>query len=280
LVVLTPLFFGPGLVKVLGAPAWVTGPVDTAQGVALVILAYVGYYAGRRYRLSRTLWRGIRGGLGGQPSRYAKEAFLSGLWLVLTLGFYLPWQRVRLWRYEANHTRFGDRSFTFFGNGRKLLRTYLASLATAVGGSIAIAAAIHISGIGRLLVTYATDPFVIAAAAVAALTLLSSVGGFALVLFDAHWMRLQALGTSFGDVRLSAEINAFQLLRLRLGNLLIRVATLGLGWPFVAQRTLRFLCEAVTVHAADSLDELTQRPGAARPPAGGLAQLLDAGGFA
>jgi uncharacterized membrane protein YjgN (DUF898 family) len=281
LIVLSPIFVGPGLVKLAGASAGVSRAVDSAQGIVLLILAYFGYYTGRRYRLSRTTWRGIRGGLEGRAGTYSAHAVKSNLLSLITLGLYGPWQRVRLWRYEADNTRFGERFFAFTGSGRELFPAYIMSLVM-FGAACAIIGFVGYGTVmehARLVAqkkdlggVYVTGAFLV--------IMIPVSWTLAMLLYEAGWLSFQAERTQFGDVTLRADFRAWPLLRLRLGNLCLMLVTLGLGWPFVAQRTLRFLCRAIEVEGASSLDSLVQQPGAERPPAEGLAQLLDSGGIA
>lgn len=87
----------------------------------------IGYalYRARRYRLTRTIWRGIRFGQTGSAARYALMSLGWGLALILTLGLIMPIVVIRLSRYEINNTWFGDRHFEFEGNARDLFKTWL-----------------------------------------------------------------------------------------------------------------------------------------------------------
>src|SRR5437879_4402991 len=53
LVVLAPLLFAPQIARLAGASPGQTGIVQAVQVLLLLFLAYLGYYAGRRYRLNR-----------------------------------------------------------------------------------------------------------------------------------------------------------------------------------------------------------------------------------
>jgi uncharacterized membrane protein YjgN (DUF898 family) len=99
--------------------------VDVAYVGTLLMLSPLALYRARRYRLTRTVWRGIRFGQDGSAVRYMVLAVGYGLLTVLTLGFAYPWMRVALQRYKIGHTRFGDRSFTFEGRGIDLLAPWL-----------------------------------------------------------------------------------------------------------------------------------------------------------
>jgi uncharacterized membrane protein YjgN (DUF898 family) len=314
LVVVAPLLFAPAIAQLAGASPLLHGIVQAAQAFLLVFLAYLGYYAGRRYRLGRTLWSGIRGGLDGHAGLYALYAMLTGIATLLTLGLYAPWQRVILWRYEARHTNFGDGSFAFDGRGKHLVGAMLLSAALFV---IALTAAILLigalgyaawQGIGKdlfpgiareiqavvalvgkgdwktILEKYAHLLLAFVMAYFVLIFFLSFMlqAAFAVAFsrFHARWFNYVAEHTAFGALRLSARVTAWPMFKLLLGNLMLQVLTLGFARPFIAHRILRFTCGNLAVRGVDSLRVLRQSAGRPRPPAEGLAQLLDSGGFA
>src|SRR6185312_13302671 len=56
-------------------------------------------YRARRYRLTRTVWRGVRFWMDGSGWTYAMWAGLWGLLALITLGLALPWREAALERY-------------------------------------------------------------------------------------------------------------------------------------------------------------------------------------
>jgi uncharacterized membrane protein YjgN (DUF898 family) len=85
-----------------------------AQAVQLIILYYlvfVALYRARRYRLSRTIWRGIRAGQTGSSLAYAAKAL--GWWALAaaTLGLTVPLKNVRLFKLRMNNTWYGTQAF-------------------------------------------------------------------------------------------------------------------------------------------------------------------------
>ena len=91
-----------------------------------VFMFLVGFalYRARRYRLSRTVWRGIRGAQTGSAVDYARRYLGYVLLTTLTLGFFWPFMNMKLATYRLNHTWFGDRKIGFEGSGRDLFRTF------------------------------------------------------------------------------------------------------------------------------------------------------------
>jgi|SRR5665213_47295 len=74
-------------------------------------------YRARRYRLTRTIWRGVRFWMTGSGWAYAARATLWALLMVLTLGLILPWREAALERYKMRHSWYGDLQGGFEGRG-------------------------------------------------------------------------------------------------------------------------------------------------------------------
>jgi uncharacterized membrane protein YjgN (DUF898 family) len=89
--------------------------------VPLVVFLYVftqfAIYRARRYRMTRTVWRGVRFWMTGSGWNYALRASLWGAAMVLTLGLILPWRDAALERYKMQHTHYGDLQGSFEGSG-------------------------------------------------------------------------------------------------------------------------------------------------------------------
>lgn len=74
-------------------------------------------YRARRYRMTRTIWRGVRFWMTGSGWAYALRASLWGLAMIFTLGLVLPWRDAALERYKMQHTHYGDLQGSFEGKG-------------------------------------------------------------------------------------------------------------------------------------------------------------------
>jgi uncharacterized membrane protein YjgN (DUF898 family) len=74
-------------------------------------------YRARRYRLTRTVWRGVRFWMDGSGWAYAGRALLWGFLVFLTLGLALPWREAALERYKMRHSHYGDLQGSFEGQG-------------------------------------------------------------------------------------------------------------------------------------------------------------------
>lgn len=98
-------------------------------GAAVLIWFLMGYaiYRARDFRLSRTLWRGIRLDQTGSALGYAFRRFFWSLLLVVTAGLAYPFMAASLWSYRYRHSWYGDRRFTFTGSWKQLARPYYAA---------------------------------------------------------------------------------------------------------------------------------------------------------
>jgi uncharacterized membrane protein YjgN (DUF898 family) len=74
-------------------------------------------YRARRYRLTRTVWRGVRFWMSGSGWAYAARAAMWGILMLLTLGLIFPWREAALERYKMRHCHYGDLQGHFEGNG-------------------------------------------------------------------------------------------------------------------------------------------------------------------
>jgi uncharacterized membrane protein YjgN (DUF898 family) len=87
----------------------------------LAVLGQYAIYRARRYRLTRTVFRGLRFTQTGSAWVYALRA--AGWWVVtaLTCGLAYPFQLASLERYKMRHTFYGTLPGRFAGAGWRLL---------------------------------------------------------------------------------------------------------------------------------------------------------------
>jgi uncharacterized membrane protein YjgN (DUF898 family) len=107
----------------------VTIEVERAKGFAsfpLILFFYLfghfAIYRARRYRLTRTVWRGVRFWMDGSGWAYAVRAAGLGLLTLLTLGAALPWREAALERYKMRHCYYGELAGRFEGRGSELFK--------------------------------------------------------------------------------------------------------------------------------------------------------------
>jgi uncharacterized membrane protein YjgN (DUF898 family) len=94
--------------------------------IPLVLFFYMfgqfAIYRARRYRLTRTVWRGVRFWMDGSGWAYAVRAAGWGLLAGITLGAALPWREAALERYKMRHCHYGDLQGSFAGRGSEFFK--------------------------------------------------------------------------------------------------------------------------------------------------------------
>jgi uncharacterized membrane protein YjgN (DUF898 family) len=110
--------------------AFTAGPeayaaVQIGYFLLFYFLFFVATYRARRYRLSRTMWRGIRGGQTGSAMLYAVHGMFWSTITVLTLGLAYPVMRLKLQAYKTDRMTFGNRTFSFDGGIGPLFGAWL-----------------------------------------------------------------------------------------------------------------------------------------------------------
>lgn len=99
--------------------------IQVGYFVLFYFLFFVATYRARRYRLSRTMWRGIRGGQTGSAMLYAVHGMFWSTITVLTLGLAYPAMRLKLQAYKTDRMTFGNRTFSFDGGIAPLFGAWL-----------------------------------------------------------------------------------------------------------------------------------------------------------
>ncbi len=111
----------PGDIQVLGV-------MQGAQYLIVLFLINVAIFRARRYRLSRTQWRGVRAGQSGSAVGYSLRAMAWLLVTGLTLGICFPLFSIALHRYRTENTWFGGQRMNFDGRARDLMMSWLGAL--------------------------------------------------------------------------------------------------------------------------------------------------------
>lgn len=194
------------------------------MAVVLVITALLVVLAANsqlRYRLRHSQWRGLTGTYRGL-NKELLPLYLKGLFLtVITLGIYGPWLSVAVRRYLYSKLSFGNVTARFDGKGGELL----------------------LLGLKGMILTLLT------------LGIYSFWYGRDLYRWTARNTVLIQKGA---DHPLSTEVEAGDLFRLWVPNLLLLVVTLGLAFPWVVVRNMNFFCTQVVLPDGLDLDNLDQ----------------------
>lgn len=99
----------------------------------LVLFGYYAAYRARRYRLTRTVYRGVRFWMGGSAWRFAFLALLSLIATIVTLGLAWPWMQAKLETYRMRNSHYGNLQGDFHGTGWGLFKAlFWPALATLI----------------------------------------------------------------------------------------------------------------------------------------------------
>ncbi len=256
---------------------------------SLIVLVLYGMavYRARRYRLSRTLWRGIRGSMSGSPAQYTWRYFGALVLKFLTLGWSTPAMNLKLEDRIVNEAMFGSEPFGFAGSSAPLYRRYavcwlIMFAIVAAAGAAAILPLIAMRGdvssafhdLSRRGITPGLL-LIVLAASIAGLLLLGLVYTVVWAGYTARQMNVFAAYTKFGGTSFSLTATTPSLIGLNAGNLLIFIFTLGLGQPFIVQRKIRYFIDRLKAEGSVDWPAIRQSTAVLDKRGEGLADAFD-----
>jgi len=278
-----------------------------SQFAPLILIAYlvfVAQYAAQNYRLTRTSWSGIRGGMTGSAWKYGVKAFLFMLLNIVTLNFARPWTTLRLTEDRFNNSYLGDAKASLQASARPLYLSFIVGIVVSIVaiGLWAVIIWNILGSSGKLeeiayvfqeqqnaemegrepnltkdQVESAVYSFV--GALLAFYFGIAVIGIFAFAQYTAVLFRTIAGNLQLAELRFSSEVTAWSYIRLWLGNLLWVILTLGIGFPVAVHRSLRFFADRVAIHGELDVARLQQTT-LDRPKFGeGLLEAFDPGFF-
>ena len=284
----------------VGTEAEIIGRV--LVGVLLVYFIFVAQYAAQNYRLTRTLWSGIRGGMTGSAWKYGVKAFLLSLLNLVTLNLATPWVTLRLAEERFNHSYFGNAKASLQASAKSVYLSFILGFVFTILGMVL--AALIASGVAyAIIMAFDMMPLIqqllqasetgvpielteeqktqfglLMAAAV--LTFYFGIALVAVIAFApyvAALFRTIANNLQLAELRFSSEVTAWSYIKLWIGNILLVLLTFGLGLPIAVHRSIRFFCDRVTIHGELDVGRLQQTT-LDRPKFGeGLLEAFDPG---
>jgi len=249
------------------------GPtIVSALYVLVGFLASAGLYRARRYQLSRTCWRGIRGGQGGHAWRFGLMGLAVAVAVPVTLGWALPWGEMWLARYKLRHTRFGDHGFDCDATAAPSYRAFTMLWFVGVPGMVG--AGFLAWGLSEIFQKAGLESRSYVAMVLVYVIWVVMLT-FEYAAYKAALYQAQAAGTRFQGVSFTAKIDKWPLVRLFLGNLLISLFSLGILRPWAAQRTFRFTCKAIRASGTPDFAAIHQNADTGPRTGEGLASAFD-----
>ena len=231
----------------------------------IYVLWGAAIYRARRYQLSRTLWRGIRGTLVGSSITYSLTYFGSLMARGMSLGWTTPVLNTVLQEQIIGDMRFGDLAFKFKGRAGPLYPTYalcwfLSLIAIVIfiflfGAEMATLFGPEVQKVFDEIFKSDSQPTpeqIWTAGTVAAVLFISFVAMFLVIpmlwaIYSAKELATFANYTSAGNATFKLNATAGSLISLVVVNLLILIFTLGIGRPFIQQRLIRYMCDRMEV---------------------------------
>jgi uncharacterized membrane protein YjgN (DUF898 family) len=256
-------------------------------------LAYVGQFAGLRYRLSRTRWRGIRCALAGSAWGYGAMASFLVFANAFTAQLLTPVVSVNLARPRISNVRFGTLPFAFAGSSGDIYGRYLGFYFLNIIAWV-VAAAVTFGAIGGTIGSLGissdevlklfSQPSLRTVLIVAAIALGAYVVFGLLILplrcwWQAYLFRYLVSHSRAGEVLFATAISTRQMWGFLVLNYLIVVLTLGLGWPWVMHRTLKLIAAELWLYGAPDGAAIRQPPDRGPPFGEGLLDMFDVSGI-
>ena len=258
------------------------GKIEAASGamflfyIAIFYLSGVAGFRALRYRLSRTWWRGIRGGSDEPGWNYGGEYLGRVILAVFTMWIAWPWMATALFRSRWNQMSFGSLPFRSTLTADGLKRRWAAVYLVPIAGFALGALLLMIVGLG--VAADGNEPNPTFFAIIFAIFLM-----FYLIipLMTLHWYakyyRKAADTLALGDLEFGFDATTWDWLKLFLGNIALAVVTLGLGLAYWGYRNWAFMVRHLHLYGEINVSELGQSTTRAPTEAEGFADAFDMG---
>jgi uncharacterized membrane protein YjgN (DUF898 family) len=248
-------------------------------------------YRARKFQLSRTQWRGIRGTMAGSAMIYSLTYFGSMIAKSMTAGWATPVMNTVLQEQMIGDMRFGNAAFKFKGRAGPLYPTYAVCWFLSLLALIAIPVVLfNLAGLDWNALSEFFD-FTPGAEPPSELIGKIVVGLFGLFLafslvipalwaiYTAKELRTFANYTRFAGAQFHLDATTGSVIWLTVVNLLIIILTLGIGWAFAQQRLVKFVIDRLTVDGKVDIAQIRQATDQKMGRGEGLADAFDVGGL-
>lgn len=255
LAILGPPFFGFTLWIQLDPP--VLDPADPQAFYQRIILLYVilfllilisfyfshvAIFAAYRYRITRTLWHGIRGSVEGNAWRYGWLGFGLALLNSITLGWTQPWAHATLINYRMARTKIGNVPVQGQMDTKGLWVPF--SIAWVISAVVGIAVVMIITAIIVSNMDFRNPQA--SQMEIGIIGVLAYLAVPVTWLITVNWYRaalLRKVAQTFtaGGLTFAFPVRGGTLLWFVFSNTLILIFTLGLLYPYVILRYARFV---------------------------------------
>ncbi len=258
---------------------------EIIQNLFILVLLYlfgVAQYRARRYRLTRTRWRGIRWGMSGSSWRFGLVSFLTYLLIPISAGWIIPWRDRVLQNRLVNETRFGTTALKFDPHQINLYSSF----------AISWFGVIFILLVTGYLLFYFFGPQLTASFGQKVPPQPSTFAAFAVFLFLTYVLIVAAncvyhskkfncfiKATSIDQMKLELHATPLSLARLYLGNILLTTLTLGLATPIVQSRIVGYFVTRMSIEGSLDFTRIEQDYSKTERIGEGLAEAFDIDAF-
>ena len=289
-VLIIPVLIVPEIINLAAAPTpGVQSAVGGVQALIVFFLIPIAIFRARRYRLTRTRWRGIRGGQTGSSLAYGSTSFLWSIFNVVTLGLAIPYTRTHLARYRTKHTWFGNRSMVLAAKGRRLYPALFVSFLlyfAVLAVILMLAAALFFPIFQPMIEGRTPSPQEIILSLETSSVQLIVVFVSAMVLFTvptlwyaATEVRYFASCLNFMNLEFELDTGRWRYVWFVWTNQIMASLSLGLLLPVVYKRYVDFYAERFRYAGSFSEHELSRSELGAPERGEGLADAFDIGGI-
>lgn len=251
--------------------------VLTFGSLLMIFYLYgVARYRALRYRLSRTHWRGIRGGSDDPGFGYGLTCMWKTVVGWLPLGLLVPWSMTSLWNDRWNRLSFGPFPFEVRASASGLMGRYLLFYLAPIVLFIVLAV-LGVAGMRSGAQFTEADAAGFIFAMVLGILVFYVVLGLIALAFYAKFFREVVGATRWRELEFSFNASTRDWLVLFLGDIALVVCTLGIGLIFLSYRHWKFFVTHMEATGEILLDELTQSETRMAAQGEGLLDAFDIG---
>jgi uncharacterized membrane protein YjgN (DUF898 family) len=264
------------------------GQTEAAGALTFVMTFLIFYLIGLarfralRYRLSRTYWRGIRGGSEDPGFVYGWSYIWKNFVGMVVLGLLIPWSMVSLWNQRWNKMSFGPYRFEAEGQVEGLMGRFLLCYAAPFIAFFAASAFL----IPVMIASGATaDPETLEPSLPLLLTIFLVIFGIyfgiglVVMAYYAKFFRQMVDRTTLHTLSFRFTASTKDWVILLLGDAVLIALTLGIGLMFIEYRHWKFMVIHLEAFGHIDLDQLTQSTTPELRQGEGLLDALDLGAF-
>ncbi len=275
------LQFGLQAMILRGYPGY-AGITGIVLYFGLLYLVGIAIFRALRYRLSRTFWRGIRGGSHEQGLRFGFSYVWRTIAGSLLLGLLIPWSMVSLWNKRWDSMSFGPMQFDSNARVAPIFGRFLLFYLSPIFILVLLGLLAYwgmFPAPGKLAPTPATMQQQVIVIAILAYLMFFVVLGLIALVFYAAYFREVIGNLTLGELSFEFTATTWDWLKLALGSLLLVVVTLGIGQIFIGYRNWTFFVRHMRAYGDVRIDALTQSTTREPGQGEGLLDAFDVGAF-